>query len=191
MNSKKLALVQTALRLFYNNGIHAVGINEILKQSGVAKKTLYSHFTGKDQLILEALHYRDNIFISWLEDRVNAAPAGKEAVVAMFYALDDWFNNRSSTIGNFRGCFFINASAEFGDSESDIYQACKTHKQHVWDVVKRHVDLFEPDEQQSCALTDTLCILKEGAITTAKVQHQLGAALSVIPVVEKLLKAPH
>ena len=37
MNKREI-LLNTSLALFYKNGIHAVGINEILAQSGVAKK---------------------------------------------------------------------------------------------------------------------------------------------------------
>ncbi|MFT4926452.1 MAG: AcrR family transcriptional regulator [Phenylobacterium sp.] len=187
MNSKKLTLVQSALKLFYSKGIHAVGINEILKHSGVAKKTLYNHFASKDDLILEALQYRDDIFIQWFDDKLNEVAPGRDALIALFYALDEWFNNRSTVIGNFRGCFFINASAEYGDTESMIFLACKKHKNRVRNIIKRHVDLFEPDESQSNLLADTLCILKEGAITTAKVQYQLDAALKVIPLVSKML----
>ena len=48
MNDKKKLLIDTALHLFYENGINSVGINEILKVSGVAKKTMYNHFKSKD-----------------------------------------------------------------------------------------------------------------------------------------------
>ena len=41
---KKEQLVATAFNLFYKYGIHAVGINRVLEESGIAKKTLYNHF---------------------------------------------------------------------------------------------------------------------------------------------------
>ena len=43
-SGKRSELVQTAFRLFYQQGIHATGINQILSESGIAKKTLYQHF---------------------------------------------------------------------------------------------------------------------------------------------------
>jgi AcrR family transcriptional regulator len=48
--------------LFYKFGIHAVGINEILKESGIAKRTLYHHSSSKDELIIAAITKRDNNF---------------------------------------------------------------------------------------------------------------------------------
>ena len=52
MSNKRELLTKTALDLFYKNGINSVGINEILKVSGVAKKTLYNYFGSKEELVL-------------------------------------------------------------------------------------------------------------------------------------------
>ena len=52
-------LLETALRLFNQNGYHATGIDLIIAESGVAKTTLYRHFETKDDLILAALERRD------------------------------------------------------------------------------------------------------------------------------------
>ena len=73
---KRQQLINTAFRLFYQNGIHAVGINQILKESGIAKKTLYHHFASKEQLLLAVLEYRDQIFLQWFSGYIKrAAPA--------------------------------------------------------------------------------------------------------------------
>jgi AcrR family transcriptional regulator len=39
-SSKREELVDTARRLFYENGIHATGIDRILAEAGVSKMTL-------------------------------------------------------------------------------------------------------------------------------------------------------
>lgn len=187
MNSKKLSLIKTALGLFYINGIHAVGINEVLKQSGIAKKTLYHHFASKEELILETLKYRDTVFITWLNNKLEEVPQGKQALIALFYALDDWFNNRCPELNTFNGCFFINACAEYSHPQSLIFLACKQHKENIRAIINAHVQQFEADQEKSEILTNNLCLLKEGAITTAKVQSQPAAALNVIPLVSSLI----
>lgn len=55
MSKKRQQLINIALQLFYEKGINSVGINEILSVSGIAKKTLYNHFTSKEDLVLAAL----------------------------------------------------------------------------------------------------------------------------------------
>ena len=73
MNQKRQLLIDTALDLFYQYGVNSIGINEILKVSGVAKKTLYSHFESKEALILATLEQRHVIFIEWLEEQLQRA----------------------------------------------------------------------------------------------------------------------
>ncbi len=102
--NKQEQIVNTALNLFYSKGLHAVGINEILAVSGVAKKTLYNHFESKDELIIACLKKRDENFNDWLEqfcDKPNAIDVAN----ALFSGLSQWFNNQVPELGNFNGCF--------------------------------------------------------------------------------------
>ncbi|EPJ49701.1 MAG: hypothetical protein OFPI_23250 [Osedax symbiont Rs2] len=188
MSDKKMIITRTALQLFINKGIHAVGINEVIKQSKVAKKTLYHHFSSKDLLIISTLEYRDQLFMQWLEQRLSQASEAKSAAIELFLALDDWFNNRVTVLGDFNGCFFINACAEYKDPSCAINQCCKMHKANVQNLLGKYVDQFEADKNAAALLTKQLCILKEGAITTALVQRDLAAALKLIEVVKLLVQ---
>ena len=55
---KRDHLLETAFRLFYRDGYHAVGIDTILAEAGLAKMTLYHHFKSKEELIVAALERR-------------------------------------------------------------------------------------------------------------------------------------
>ena len=61
-STKRDHLIDTALELFSRDGFQATGIDKILKESGVAKMTLYNHFKSKDELILAVLRRRDETF---------------------------------------------------------------------------------------------------------------------------------
>ena len=52
-------ILETADRLFYQDGIRAVGIDRIIAEANVAKMSLYKHFPSKDDLILAVLQYRE------------------------------------------------------------------------------------------------------------------------------------
>lgn len=60
MNRKensRTKLVQTASRLFQTQGYHGTGLNQITKESGAPKGSLYYYFpNGKEQLAIEAVH---------------------------------------------------------------------------------------------------------------------------------------
>jgi AcrR family transcriptional regulator len=60
--SKREQIVDVALSLFYQGGFNATGVDKIVSESGVTKKTLYAHFKSKDELILATLRRRDELF---------------------------------------------------------------------------------------------------------------------------------
>ncbi|EPJ44277.1 MAG: transcriptional regulator, TetR family [Osedax symbiont Rs1] len=180
MTSKRQLLIDTALQLFYENGVNSVGINKILKVSGIAKKTLYHHFNGKEALILAALSQRNNNFIRWLESHLKNSTTDQQLIENLFNALTTWFTNSAAELGDFRGCFFINTSAEFCDPSSQIAKYCQFHKRQVRAIIGKY--LSSPNSQ----LLDALCLLKEGAITTAYVTNDLDAAQKCLWITAKL-----
>ena len=51
----RLKLLRTATRIFYAEGIHAVGVDRIIAEAKVTRATFYRHFPSKDDLILAYL----------------------------------------------------------------------------------------------------------------------------------------
>src|SRR5690606_18301389 len=72
-------LLDTTERLIYAGGIGATGMDQIVKVSGVARKTIYRHFKTKDELVAEALRKRDERWMNWFiaESEKGGTPAGK------------------------------------------------------------------------------------------------------------------
>lgn len=184
---KQEQLIRTAFKLFYTRGIHAVGINLVLAESGIAKKTLYNHFPSKEHLVEAVVRYRNRKYLAWLASRLNNVSQGKPALLELFNALDDWFHNRALDIGNFQGCFFVNVSAEFGDGDSVIRQACAEHKAGITKLVRNHVDLLALPESKKLEVARAVELLKEGAISLAYVQGKLDAAVEAKEIVESML----
>ena len=54
----KERILQTADRLFYLQGIRAIGVDTIAAEIGISKRTLYNHFPSKDALINAYLERR-------------------------------------------------------------------------------------------------------------------------------------
>ena len=88
----KQRILDTADRLFYAEGVRAVGIDRIIAESGVAKMTLYAHFRSKDDLILAVLRYREEQFMTWFGQAMERpAGAGMDRLGALLAALKGWF----------------------------------------------------------------------------------------------------
>lgn len=176
MLDKKSQLITTALRLFYANGINGVGINEILKISGVAKKTLYSYFASKDELVLATLHYRDAIFIDWLRSELQPSQSDSEVIYNLFTALGKWFRNDVPELSDFRGCYFINTSGQCTDMQGTLFDYCVTHKQKIRALIKQYLP------HQDDSVIDAICLIKEGAIVSAYLYQDPDAAQRCIPI---------
>jgi AcrR family transcriptional regulator len=105
-------ILETADRLFYNEGIHAVGIQRVIAESAVTRVTLYRHFPSKDDLISAYLTRRGDYDREQITGIIAAHPGDPRR------ALDEigttLTRNDFAVVG--RGCPFINASAEFSDS---------------------------------------------------------------------------
>ncbi|MBH0074756.1 TetR/AcrR family transcriptional regulator [Pseudoalteromonas sp. SWYJ118] len=171
--NKREQIITTALNLFYSKGLHAVGINEILAVSGIAKKTLYNHFASKDELILACLATRDKNFNNWLE-QVCEKQSALDVANGLFKGLTSWFNSAVPELGDFNGCFFINAAAEYPLAAHTIAIQCKAHKQAVLKIILNAL-LATPQLKNNKAkaenVAQTLFILKEGLICQARVMH--------------------
>ncbi|WP_341501495.1 TetR/AcrR family transcriptional regulator [Gallaecimonas sp. GXIMD4217] len=189
MSAKRQQLVDTALAHFYRSGIHATGINDLLGAAGVAKKTLYSHFAGKEELVLAALAERDKRFYDWLRARLTATAPGEARLEALFLALDDWFNDRVPALAPFLGCFFINACGEYSEAASPVHQACRAHKVRILALLETELASHCPGADAR-ALAEALQLLKEGAISRAHVEGDRDAALAALPLARLLWQRP-
>src|SRR4051812_43284876 len=102
-------LLRTAGRLFYREGIRAVGIDRVLAGSGVAKSSMYVHFRTKEDLVVAYLEDHDRRFREQVQHRLDLhGTTGVQAVLAVFEVLDAGFRDP-----DFRGCAFANAVVEY------------------------------------------------------------------------------
>lgn len=173
--SRRDDLVETALKLFYSGGFNATGIDKILEESGVAKMTLYKHFRSKDELILAVLHRRDEQFRNWLMGEMEKASSDpRMRLLAMFDALEAWFEGRAFKGLGFHGCAFINAAGEFSDQSHPAHRAAAEHKRSILEYLQRMC--VNAGARDPAKLAEQLALLKEGAIATAHVRGMPEAA---------------
>ena len=181
-SSKREELIDTACRLFYENGIHATGIDRILAEAGVSKMTLYKHFKSKEELVLAAVRRQDEVFRNdFMKELERRATAPAERLLAIFDVMEDWLKRPG-----FHGCPFINAAAEYGEPESPIRQACAEHNRLVRGYLRDltiAAGVPEPTE-----LAGQINLLISGAIVATYVDHEENAARWAKQVAEILIE---
>ncbi|MGQ5607174.1 TetR/AcrR family transcriptional regulator [Streptomyces sp. EKS3.2] len=157
-------VLEAAERLFYEHGIHAVGVDLIASEAGVTKKTLYDRFGSKDQIVVEYLAGRDERWRALLAGRLDAAGEGAaDRVAAVFEASRVWAAEYGA-----KGCSMINAHAEISDPAHPAYAVITGQKRWMLELftdLARRVDPAGADR-----LGRALMLLHEGAL----VAHGLG-----------------
>jgi AcrR family transcriptional regulator len=103
-------VLAAAYDLFRLRGTSNVGIDAIVERSGVAKMSLYRHFSSKKDLIDAFLERREALWTTgWLKSEVcRRAKTPEGRLLAIFDLFDDWFHSEE-----FDGCSFINVLLEY------------------------------------------------------------------------------
>jgi AcrR family transcriptional regulator len=158
----KERILETADRLFYLQGIRAVGVDTIAAAIGISKRTLYNHFPSKDALIAAYLTRRSRPV------RVSDKPPA-EQILGTFDSL-----GRRFAAPDFRGCPFVNAVAEMGAADQavrNIAVAFKDSRRAWFRDLLTHLGVADAD-----GLATQLQLLVDGAIATDLVRNDPSIA---------------
>jgi AcrR family transcriptional regulator len=156
-----------ASELFYDRGVHAVGVNEIAAHARVSKLSIYRYFGSKDGLV-EAVH-RERSYDSHARLRAETlyVEPGRERLLAMFERITEWARERG-----YRGCPVVNTATdtrgdtEFYGNNDEIKRLSREH-------FARYRATLEENLEAACVLDPSaiarqLLLLIEGAtIVTA------------------------
>jgi len=168
-------ILETTDRLFYGQGIRAVGVDTIAAEIGISKRTLYNYFPSKDALIVAYLTRRA------IPRGVSERPP-REQILGVFDWLERWFASKA-----FRGCPFVNAVAEIGERAHPATRIAVEQKERrriaFRDILKR-LGVADPD-----GLATQLAILVEGAMAAALVRDDPAMARAAKSAAQVLLTA--
>jgi len=180
---KRAHLLETAWRLFYRDGYRTVGIDTLLAEAGVAKMTLYKHFSSKDELIVAVIKKRSEEILAGVAAAVEAAGnSPKRRLLSIFGWLEALFGSR-----DFSGCAFIRAISEYPDTSHPVHRAAWTHKRAVREML---VGLSrEAGAKNPAALADNLRLLIDGALVAAHATGKTTPAKVARVAADQLLEA--
>ncbi|MET7782143.1 TetR/AcrR family transcriptional regulator [Streptomyces mirabilis] len=174
-------ILDTASELFYAHGIHAVGVDRLIAESGVAKATLYKHFPGKDDVVAAYLRRMD---VNWRRHLRSAALAAgedpREQLFGIFVALEE--TARDGRLG----CAFINAVAEYLPG-SAVHAVAAEHKHTVRTWVRDLAAAAGAADPDTLAFQLTLLI--DGTLAATRVEHAGAAAGAARRAARDLLDA--
>ncbi|SIR90356.1 TetR/AcrR family transcriptional regulator [Williamsia sterculiae] len=176
-------ILGVAAELFYDKGVHAVGVNEIAATAHASKLSIYRYFPSKEILVESMLQAHSDRIHDWLQRETADAPEGVERVLALFDVLMGWFAEPG-----YRGCAVINTVT---DTRADPAIAV---------IARRHLaryrallsDMLEQTDVSDPAQTARqLLLLIEGASVVACIDPSEDAGLDARDVARRMLAPAH
>lgn len=179
-------LLRAATELFTAYGIRAVGIDRILKESAVAKASLYSAYGSKDGLVVAYLEATDAADRATWQERAAALPDARARILAFFDLVH--VPGRAPM-----GAPYITAALEFpepaGEGEQAIRAAVDARRAWVLQTFREQLaamGLQDPENINDIA--DRLVVLLDGAVTAARMSNAPDAVVTARSMAELILR---
>jgi AcrR family transcriptional regulator len=150
-------ILDTAGRLFYAEGVRAVGVDRIIATAGVAKATFYSHFPAKDDLVRDYLTEHSRLQRAAALGVRASEQTPREMILTLFDAIGE-----AGCGPGFRGCPFVNAAVEYPDPGHPVRRVIAEHRAWFRDLLRDLLDAAAlPEAEQTAAM---LILVRDGLV---------------------------
>lgn len=161
-------LLAAADELFYEGGIHTVGIERVLERAGVAKASLYDCFGSKDELVRAYLQARHAARKARITERVARVDTPRAKLLAVFDGLRE-----AMAAPGFRGCAFVRVTAEAQPS-AGVKAVCEDARGWLRGLFASLAK--DAGATDAAALAQQLVLLYDGALAGSQVEGGTEAA---------------
>ncbi|MFC4588782.1 TetR/AcrR family transcriptional regulator [Sphaerisporangium corydalis] len=161
-------LLAAADELFYEEGVHTVGIDRVIERAGVAKASLYNAFGSKDELIRSYLKARHEARCERITRKLSRYDTPRDRLLGLFDVLGEQIAEPG-----FRGCAFVMASAE-APAGGTVRQVCDNTRawtRSLFTELAGAAGAADPVH-----LARRLVMLYDGAMVAAQMDRNMTAA---------------
>lgn len=175
-------ILDTASVLFYEVGIHSVGVDRIIAQSSVTKATFYKHYRAKDNLIVEYITSR-HLLVRAEHDAIIARASSPAAALLGIVAA----TVREINTPGFRGCPFINAAAEYPEAGHAVRTLITEHREWFVDILAQLLKSAGHPVPGDAA--DELLLARDGAMAGGYAGDSIAVTAAFDRVSKRVLAA--
>jgi AcrR family transcriptional regulator len=171
-------LLAAGQQLFYARGA-SVGVDELLKEANVARRSLYEHFGGKDGLIVAVLRRASEEDIAWYENALAGAEEPRDRLLGLFDRFDELVSNPE-----FRGCRYFAADLALADPHHQAHAETDAFRRQLRELLVRELTAMGHSRPEHAA--EQLHLLIEGTLVmgaTQGNQHPARAARDLAAIV--------
>ncbi|MFD8079572.1 TetR/AcrR family transcriptional regulator [Streptomyces sp. NPDC059718] len=159
-------ILKAATELFIAQGVNATGMDQLTTVANVSKRTLYTHFASKDDLVQAYLRELEDGLLPAEVIPGEPCPDPREQLLAVF----EWPPGRPD--GPLRGCPFLNAAVEVPDPDHPVHLLVAAYKREFarrLTALARVAGARDPE-----ALGERLALLYDGAVARSTALNATG-----------------
>jgi TetR/AcrR family transcriptional repressor of lmrAB and yxaGH operons len=158
--SSKDKLIHTASRLFQLQGYHATGLNQITRESGAPKGSLYHYFPdGKEQLAIESIQLTVKFVSEQIVNGLNKSPGPVTAIQDFIMVMADRFEQEKCK----GGVPIASIALETSLISERLRTACQTAYGTFQDIFTQKLISAGFEEQRAKELGVIINVMVEGA----------------------------
>lgn len=171
-------LLAAGQQLFYSRGT-SVGVDALLNEAQVARRSLYEHFGGKDGLIAAVLRRASDEDLAWYEEALASATEPRARLLELFDRLDELVSNP-----DFRGCRYLATDLSFADPRHSAHAETDAFRRRLRALLVRELKALSHGHPERAA--EQLHLLIEGTLAMGATQdneHPARAARDLAAIV--------
>ncbi|SOC51675.1 transcriptional regulator, TetR family [Blastococcus aggregatus] len=180
---RQAIVLDTAERLFSSRSSRSVGMDELVRETGLGKMTVYRLFKSKDDLVGAYLTRKAATVLGLIDaDLIRLEDDPRAALLSVVDAVE-----RDVTRSGFRGCPFTNVSSEYDDPQHPARSAAADYKFELHARLERLTDQLVPGAGEDLAAQ--LHLIIDGMYLSGGLLGPDGPASHGRRLAEKLVEA--
>ena len=140
------------------------GVDALLKEANVARRSLYEHFGGKDGLVEAVLRRAAEEDLAWYEGALAGETEPRARLLGLFDRLDELVSSE-----DFRGCRYFATDLAFADPGHPAHAETDAFRRRLRALFVRELEALGHANPEHAA--EQLHLLIEGTLVAGSTQH--------------------
>lgn len=168
-STKRQEIIDAAYRCFYDGGFHGTGIDTVMADTGISKRTLYKYFPSKEDLIEAVLDkYGDDVEGALFQPALARSSDPREQIKAIFDVRREMMDSF-----NCQGCLAQKAAQEYMGKHAGIEARGKISGYLVENHLKALCEKADMKNPAGTALQ--INMLLQGAVALSQMRRETTA----------------